>query len=95
MGQRKYVTNAKEFFNIMANPKHDIQSLHQVSDKKMLICYKLKQDWIEDAKNTNVVIAGVTTSHARLELYNLIDKLGTNVLYFDTGNQRFILFPTY
>ena len=35
-------------------------------------------------------LAALTTSYARLELFNLLDKLGRNVLYFDTDSVIFV-----
>ncbi|XP_028403949.1 uncharacterized protein LOC114526538 [Dendronephthya gigantea] len=41
--------------------------------------------------NRNVVVASFVTAYARLELYNVLEKLGQNVLYYDTDSVFLIL----
>lgn len=52
----------------------------------ILINYVEKQDFIEDCPFGNVVLAAFTTAHARLHLYDTLEKLGDRVLYFDTDS---------
>ena len=46
----------------------------------------LKDQFVDNSKNTNVYIACFTTSHARLILYDKLDHLNEKVLYFDTDS---------
>ena len=39
---------------------------------------------------TNVVIAAFTTTHARLKLYGVLEKLNRRVLYFDTDSVIYV-----
>ena len=48
--------------------------------------YNLKDQFIDNSKNTNIYIACFTTSHARLMLYDKLDYLNEKVLYFDTDS---------
>ena len=48
--------------------------------------YNLKDQFVDDSKNTNIYIACFTTSHARLMLYDKLDYLNEKVLYFDTDS---------
>ena len=41
----------------------------------------------------NVVIAAFTTCHARLRLYNVLDRLQERVLYFDTDSIIYVSKP--
>jgi hypothetical protein len=41
---------------------------------------------------TNIFLASFTTAHARLRLYSVLDRLGENVLYFDTDS---VIFKTH
>ncbi|XP_052681401.1 uncharacterized protein LOC128162281 [Crassostrea angulata] len=52
----------------------------------ILINYLEKQDFIEDCPFGNVVLAAFTTAHARLHLYDTLEKLGDRALYFDTDS---------
>ena len=36
--------------------------------------------------NCNVIIASFVITHSQLQLYNLIDSIGENVLYHDTNS---------
>jgi DNA polymerase elongation subunit (family B) len=38
---------------------------------------------------TNIFLASFTTAHARLRLFGVLDRLGENVLYFDTDSVIF------
>ncbi|XP_070560096.1 uncharacterized protein [Ptychodera flava] len=45
------------------------------------------------AVNTNVVIAAFTTAYARLKLYDLLESIGEQVLYYDTDSVIFVSNP--
>ena len=48
--------------------------------------YNFKDQFVDNSKNTNTYIACLTTSHARLMLYNKLDYLKDKVLYFDMNS---------
>jgi hypothetical protein len=50
------------------------------------IDYKLKDCYVENDFNTNIFIAAFTTANARLRLYEMLDKLGKSVAYYDTDS---------
>ena len=50
------------------------------------IAYNLKDQFVDNSKNTNVFIAAFTTSHARLMLYKKLDMLQDKVAYYDTDS---------
>lgn len=52
----------------------------------ILINYLEKQDFIEDCPFGIVILAAFTTAHARLHLYETLEKLVDRVFYFDTDN---------
>jgi hypothetical protein len=53
----------------------------------MMVCVQFRKtdEFIEDAANTNVIVASWVTAQARLELYGYLEKLDSRVLYMDTG----------
>lgn len=63
-----------------------LNNLEQPERDLILINYLEKQDFIEDCPFGNVVLAAFTTAHARLHLYDTLEKLGDRVLYFDTDS---------
>ena len=46
--------------------------------------------FIDISKDTNIFIAAFTTSHARMMLYEVLDKLGDQVLGYDTDSVWYI-----
>jgi len=54
------------------------------------VTYKYKNQYVQDTFATNVYIAAFTTSNARLRLYNMLDKLGQSVAYYDTESIVYI-----
>ena len=48
--------------------------------------YNLKDQFVDNSKNTDIYIECFTTSHARLMLYNKLDYVKEKVLYFDTDS---------
>ena len=61
-----------------------------VSEEIVRLQYESEDDFIEILPNTNVVLAGFTTAHARLKLYSYLGHLQTNVLYYDTDSIIYI-----
>ena len=67
---------------------HDLCLLN---DNLVEVVFKRKQEYVEENKVTNLFIGIFITAWARLELYDLIDLLGDNVLYADTYSCTFVL----
>jgi hypothetical protein len=47
---------------------------------------KYKDQYVQDSFSTNVYIAAFTVSNARLRLYDMLDRLGKSVVYYDTDS---------
>ena len=86
MSQTKYLTEVSEFYEILLNDKLDNKNIQFINDDMVQMTYNLKDQFVDNSKNTNVYIACFTTSHARLMLYNKLDYLNEQVLYFDTDS---------
>ena len=54
----------------------------------VMLRWREKDEFIESLPNTNVILAA--TAHARLKLYELLEKLGERVLYFDTDSVVYV-----
>ena len=59
-------------------------------DDMVEMTYNMKDQFIDNSKDTNIFIAAFTTSHARMQLYKILDKLGDKVLGFDTDSCWYI-----
>ena len=63
-----------------------IRSLHVT----VQVTYKYINQYVQDTLATNVYIAAFTTSNARLRLYDMLNKLGQSVAYYDTDSIVYI-----
>ena len=86
----KYVTNQKDFYKNILNEKIDDLNIHFINDDMVKMTYNMKDQFIDNSKDTNIFIAAFTTSHARIMLYEILDKLDDNVLGFDTDSCWYI-----
>lgn len=50
-----------------------------------MVRYATKSEFVRSLPNTNVVVAAMVTTYARLKLYSYIRLLGNRVCYYDTG----------
>ena len=80
MSQTKYIMEVLEFYEILLDDKLDNKNFQFINDDMVQMTYNFKDQFVDNSKNTNVYI---TTSHARLMLYNKLDYLKEKVLYFD------------
>ena len=55
-----------------------------------LWCPTHKDARLSRAKDVNVVVGAVTTAHAKLTLYDLLNKLQEHILYCDTDSIIFV-----
>ena len=70
----------------MTDAKLEIHLCEIVSDELIKVTYKSKTDFVEEGVNTSCLVALWTTSMGRLKLYEDMEKIGENVLYFDTDS---------
>ncbi|MCP4119726.1 MAG: hypothetical protein GY737_30855, partial [Desulfobacteraceae bacterium] len=57
-----------------------------MSDLAMMVSYKRQDEFDEPLPNTNVVIALMVTSYARLKLLSYLQEVGESCLYYDTDS---------
>ena len=86
MSQTKYVTEVSEIYEILLDDKLNNINFQFINDDMVQMTYNFKDQFVDNSKNTNIYIACFTTSHARLMLYNKLDYLKEEVLYFDTDS---------
>ena len=86
MQQSKYLTEVSEFYELILDDKLANKNFEFINDDMVQMTYNLKDEFIDNSNNTNVYIACFTTAHARLMLYDKLDYLGRQVIYFDTDS---------
>ena len=93
MKQTKYVTEPCDFYKILLDDSIDDLNIQFINDNMVQMTYNLKDQFVDNSNSTNIYIASFTTSHARMMLYDVIDKLGDQVLGFDTDSAWYIQRP--
>lgn len=86
ISKTEYVTDIKRFYDILLDDRLDNLNLTFLNEEMVQISYCLKDVFVEHNYNTNIFVAGFTTSNARLRLYEMLDYLGENVAYYDTDS---------
>jgi hypothetical protein len=63
--------------------------MHLISDEIIQVEFEEDIEWMQPSAFKNVFIAAITTAHARIKLYSLLDMLQERVLYCDTDSVVF------
>src|SRR5678815_3803058 len=71
------------------NADEEVKDVTSVN-KKHIVSVKYTQYAEQTTRSTNIAVAAFTTAHARVKLYNLLEKLGQRVLYCDTDSVIFV-----
>ncbi|XP_054257051.1 uncharacterized protein LOC128982036 [Macrosteles quadrilineatus] len=91
-GQRENQTKAtivrdpKTLFKMLTSPEIDVNRVQIVNDEVLVVSWEYIEEVGEPLQNVNVVVAAYTTAQARLKLYEHLDALGGQVLYYDTDS---------
>ena len=91
--QSEYLYEPEELYRYIADTTKDIQDFHVINQDTVQLEWKHEEEFIPDDLRTNVFMATFTTCWARLKLYDLLDKLGDRVLYYDTDAVIYISRP--
>jgi len=90
MKKTEFVTDPQQFYKILLDDRLENINIKLLNDNMIQMCYNYKDYYVENFHNTNILIALFTTSSARLRLYEMLDKLGRAVVYFDTDSIFYI-----
>ena len=93
MKKTAYVMTPSEFYNILLDDSIDDLNLQFINEEMVQMTYNLKDQFVDNSNSTNIFIAAFTTSHARMMLYGVLDKLGDQVLGFDTDSAWYVERP--
>jgi len=80
------VYNAADLFDLVSNELLDIRRIRIVSDECLEVVHQNLLENQPDNGRVNIFIAAFTTCHARLKLYEYLQLLQQQVLYFDTDS---------
>ncbi|KAK2834690.1 hypothetical protein Q7C36_015391 [Tachysurus vachellii] len=83
------IRDPAEFLNFIFSGVHNVSHFSFLSDEVALVQWRYVDDRMIKPGNANVFIGIFTTAYARLELYNLMDRLNRRCLYTDTDSVIF------
>ncbi len=87
------VTEPQRYYDIFTSDEFEVSNARIVSDNMVELQYKSVGDFVEPNSKANVVVAAFTTAYARLKLYDLLDLLQEQVLYYDTDSVIYVSKP--
>ena len=80
------VKKPSHLFNILSDTTKEISTIRLCTEDVLEAVYtSVKENAVKSTK-TNIFVAAFTTSYARLKLYESLDSLQQQVLYFDTDS---------
>lgn len=80
------VRDPSHLFNLVTDTTKDISTLRPCTDEILEAVYTYVQDNAPKGSKKNIFIAAFTTSYARLKLYESLELLNKQVLYYDTDS---------
>ena len=80
------VVQPHQLYKIITDSANDVQALRLCTDDVLEVVFKQTEDNDLPSDRTNIFIAAFTTCWARLKLYSYLERLGEQVLYYDTDS---------
>ena len=78
--------NPAKLFSLISDDTLDITTMRLCTNDVMEVVYTSKDDNVVKGTKSNIFVAAFTTCHARLKLYESMDTLQQQVLYYDTDS---------
>lgn len=88
--QFRIINSPAEWQELLQNEQYIITDVYINSNNNIQVTFKENEQMHTGNNKTNVIIAAFVTCHARIKLYNELEKLGRRVLYFDTDSIIYI-----
>ncbi|XP_054287287.1 uncharacterized protein LOC129003084 [Macrosteles quadrilineatus] len=84
------IRNPKDFFTLMITPGIQVNTIRELNENVLLVNWQNIDEVGESLRTVNVVLAAFTTAQARLKLYEHLEALGGQVIYYDTDSVLYI-----
>ena len=91
--QTLFIKSQEQLYKLLTNDKLEEVDLNIINGDIVEATYREKRNHIPDQVSTNIAVAVFTTSHARLRLYEQLEVLGEQVLYYDTDSIVYVADP--
>ncbi|XP_072039035.1 uncharacterized protein [Amphiura filiformis] len=82
-----------EVYKLLTDDTITVDNIRLINEEVVEVTYKEEGEFAKINPKTNVVIAAFTTCHARLKLYEVLEKLGDRAMYQDTDSVVFLSRP--
>jgi hypothetical protein len=82
--------NTQQMYKKIAEPGIIINCFRAVDVDKLIMMYEYEKEAAQPLNFVNVAVAAYTTAQARMRLYDVMEKLGGNLLYVDTDAALFV-----
>ncbi|KAG8235182.1 hypothetical protein J437_LFUL015488 [Ladona fulva] len=83
--QTRVIKSFGELCDVLTDPNIEVKGIIPCEEALFINCV-IHKEALKPSKNVNIPIACYTTTHARLVLYEYLERLGDRVLYFDTDS---------
>ena len=87
------VTDPNRLFELLFSEETEVPDIRLVNAETVEVQFKSALGFEESNDKVNIVIAAFTTAYARLKLYDLLDQLQEQVLYYDTDSVIYVHEP--
>ena len=87
------VTEPNRLFELLYSEEIEVPDARLVNDEMTEVQFRNVGEFEEPDNKVNIVIAAFTTAYARLKLYDLLDQLQEQVLYYDTDSVIYVHEP--
>ncbi|XP_031153064.1 uncharacterized protein LOC116048233 [Sander lucioperca] len=91
MMSAEVITDPERFTQLMFSDAIDVRHFSFISPEVAIVQWRHTESQASRVKDVNVFIGAMTSAYARMELYDLLDKLQDRILYCDTDS---IIFTT-
>ena len=87
------VTDPNRLFEMLFSEEIEVPDARLVNAEMTEVQFRNVWEFEESNDKVNIVIAAYTTAYARLKLYDLLDQLQEQVLYYDTDSVIYVHEP--
>ena len=87
------MTEPNRLFELLHSEEIEVPEARLVNAEMTEVQFRNVWEFEEPNDKVNIVIAAFTTAYARLKLYNLLDQLQEQVLYYDTDSVIYVHEP--
>jgi hypothetical protein len=83
----QFCTSMQEISTLLNNETIEVTNILPMHENMALVTYRKKsEDFFEINNHANIYIASATTAWARIEIFNLADRVGDRSAYMDTDS---------